>query len=539
MKAPKTLAALATLSLAGCSSYLTDFDDTPLPARTAITRAGRELEVEDGRLSVRTGPGEVGPALGVELAEDEGGVVVNRVVRASSPLRPDDRIAFVAPRFLGSRPIADRFAGLSGDALLRALDELETSYATEVAKRRLPLGEGLAADEVAAVAALYRLSVCQNLYYRGLASGDNSYATLETLGKAGLIDVELVSGKRNGYTIVCGPGTTQPGFFWLATAFPEQPGPSRSLYFAVNNEGIVSFSKSPFVVAPGTAELPSGLIALGPAPDLARDLPEPAELRKRGHAVRAIADLETYMVGLGWAHLDLVVEREKTPLIVRVKLERAPTESVPVVVYRGGASTQSYSTASGAFTLSVKSTVWRGVDFVRVKDLPEALRPNYADDDDVLVLRVARGSAAALVGIRPLDALSEGAAGAFTVGYINHDQDIVIRTRGGPKTIHLAWWNPLLEGHSDYWIPFVFSYQSDAFRTHIGLGPWDDVLHYSSKLDYNADLDGYVETSRFSLATVVQRCATSGPGGSKAQGGVRALYDPARWDYYYDWTATK
>ncbi|MBI4605427.1 MAG: hypothetical protein HY721_25970 [Planctomycetes bacterium] len=89
------LAGLAA-ALAGCHGYLRPYDDTPLPARSAPTRGGGEVEVKEGEVFLRPGRRDIGARLGVELAEEAGRVVVARRLRPDAALEPGDRIASAA-----------------------------------------------------------------------------------------------------------------------------------------------------------------------------------------------------------------------------------------------------------------------------------------------------------------------------------------------------------------------------------------------------------------------------------------------------------
>jgi hypothetical protein len=107
----KRLLLLAwSAAVAGCAygGYLQEPDLRPLPARSAITQGGHELEARDGDLFFRGGPADIGGALGAELVEEEGAVVVAALLRAETPLRPGDRIvaaaAVVPPRRSAAAP---------------------------------------------------------------------------------------------------------------------------------------------------------------------------------------------------------------------------------------------------------------------------------------------------------------------------------------------------------------------------------------------------------------------------------------------------
>jgi hypothetical protein len=96
MKKTTTGALLtALLATTGCQSYLRPFDDRPLPARAVLTRGGQSLEANGSELTLGPGPADIGLALGVELDEDDKGVIVGRKLSKESLLEPDDRIVYV------------------------------------------------------------------------------------------------------------------------------------------------------------------------------------------------------------------------------------------------------------------------------------------------------------------------------------------------------------------------------------------------------------------------------------------------------------
>jgi hypothetical protein len=80
---------------AGCSSYLGPYEDHALPARSIAAAGGGQLEVSNGSVSLHTGANDPGAALGVELDEDDQGVLVTHKLRPDSALEPGDRILSV------------------------------------------------------------------------------------------------------------------------------------------------------------------------------------------------------------------------------------------------------------------------------------------------------------------------------------------------------------------------------------------------------------------------------------------------------------
>lgn len=113
--------AILPFFLTGCRfhGYLEPADESPLPARSAKTGSGGELEVRDGEIYLRSGPMGIGAALGANLLEDGDGVVVANRLRAGAALAPKDRIVHAAPvleKPAGEKPAAARSDAPNGKA---------------------------------------------------------------------------------------------------------------------------------------------------------------------------------------------------------------------------------------------------------------------------------------------------------------------------------------------------------------------------------------------------------------------------------------
>lgn len=266
------------------------------------------------------------------------------------------------------------------------------------------------------------------------------------------------------------------------------------------------------VAAPGEDE------ALAPAArgdDVpGRPLPTPAELRARpdGHPVAALADLEGYLVGLGWLELDLVVVRGGEEVVVRQELAEA-SEALPVRLWRPATAR------------------WHGLDVVRVADLPAARRPLLADDADYLVVRVARDAPAARAGLRPLDVVDPDALEALVDE--RADTEPVVRAPDGrEKRLRFQ----PREAPTELWLPLLGSYQSDGVRTHMGGGPLELSGHYSSKWEYEPTTDSYVQTFRWSFGAWIQGAGVRRASGVDEEYGINLL-DGARARYFLDWAS--
>jgi hypothetical protein len=116
-------------------------------------------------------------------------------------------------------------------------------------------------NETAAIGAMKVLSTAQVLFREGDkdANGTLDYANgLEDLGKCGLIDKVLASGTKQGYRFELTSGAKAPEFTWMAVASPVKPGVTGSRHFAVNHEGVIYTSDTPFVLDGVTCKIKGG-----------------------------------------------------------------------------------------------------------------------------------------------------------------------------------------------------------------------------------------------------------------------------------------
>lgn len=114
--------------------------------------------------------------------------------------------------------------------------------------------------EQAAIGALKVISSAQSLFREGDKEGDGilDYADgLDELVAAQLVDKVLATGKKQGYRFEVCSGQTAPQFLWMATATPLDPK-SGLRSFAVNQAGVISYSKTPFELDPGKCEVKGG-----------------------------------------------------------------------------------------------------------------------------------------------------------------------------------------------------------------------------------------------------------------------------------------
>ncbi|MEZ6187978.1 MAG: hypothetical protein R3F62_23590 [Planctomycetota bacterium] len=103
----------------GCGSFLLPFDERPLPAPQGVeTLSGERLDLDqEGQIVVRPERGDLALALGVGLAEEQGGVVVTHRLRPQAGLRPGDRILAVWARVPPATGVAREFMHSARGAL--------------------------------------------------------------------------------------------------------------------------------------------------------------------------------------------------------------------------------------------------------------------------------------------------------------------------------------------------------------------------------------------------------------------------------------
>jgi hypothetical protein len=534
MKIRTFLLGAFAVAVSGCKTYVQPFDDSPLPGRTALTVSGAELEADKGRLVMHVGPTDVGRALGADLAEEPGGVVVTSILKARGTLVEGDQIrsasVSLSEQIDGwSPPWVKALDGASLAELPEKLNEFERAEGAFVlASCDLRAGgERLSVAEVAAVVHLWRIVAAEAIFREkdlGKAN-DLVYGTLDQLVRAG-----LVSGANFAdFSFSAQPGAREPHFLWWGMA---KASTEKGWSFFINQTGFVYASREGFVVDDGAYAMPTGLAEVGAMPRPAQPI-TPAEIRKRTgvHAVTCVADLQRYVVGLGWVALDLIVERDHRETAVRCKLEDEE-ENVPVIHMHPG---------NGA--------ALRGVDFCAVSDLPPDLRPTHARAEDAIVVRIAEGSRAARAGLRPLDAMpatlvvsqptaDEALRESIEAAFGRHAAEpghctLDVRSPdGSTRSITLS----TAEDRSVAWIPILGIFEDDGARTHFGLGPFDDVVHYSRESVYSPEIDGYLTKSRCSIGTAIGWRSVVGPDGKRSEVFVDPIFDTARLDYFDVWS---
>jgi hypothetical protein len=89
------------------------------------------------------------------------------------------------------------------------------------------------------------------------------------------------------------------------------------------------------------------------------------------------------------------------------------------------------------------------------------------------------------------------------------------------------------------WVPGVFCWEDDGVRCHVGLGPWDALLHYSSRPTFEGECSSPGRVSRFSLLTIFQRDRKDTETGSFGRTSLQPLWDLERTSYWLEWDEAK
>lgn len=222
------------------------------------------------------------------------------------------------------------------------------------------------------------------------------------------------------------------------------------------------------------------------------------------HEVTSTADLRGYLAGAPWVVLDLVVRRGDREVVVRQPLVE-PEEWFPVAEHRPEVGR------------------WHGVAVSRLADWPLERRPAWADADDLVVVRVVRDAPAARAGLRPLDVVPRSEWPRLLEG----ESVSVRRADGQPKQLPPF---PERDAPADLYIPLLLSFEYDGHRTHIGVGPFDFLWHWSSREEYEPETDSYEKTWRWSAGTSIQGAGIREAGGVRETAGVN-LFDGARMEF--------
>jgi type IV pilus assembly protein PilA len=123
----------------------------------------------------------------------------------------------------------------------------------------------IAANEASAVSSLHVLNTAEITYnttypsvgFTGLAAlGPVSGGGAPTSAAAALIDANLASGSKSGYTfsVTLGSGTPAPSY--EATAAPITPGTTGQRYFCSDLSGVIQFSPTAAITTCGTGTNP-------------------------------------------------------------------------------------------------------------------------------------------------------------------------------------------------------------------------------------------------------------------------------------------
>ncbi|MFI5089672.1 MAG: prepilin-type N-terminal cleavage/methylation domain-containing protein [Terriglobales bacterium] len=124
----------------------------------------------------------------------------------------------------------------------------------------------IAANEASAVGSLRTLNTAEityNMTYPsvGFACALNALAptsggALATSSAAGLIDANLASGTKSGYTFTVGNCTGTPKSNYQYAAAPVNPGTTGQRYFCTDSSGVIQYNASAAITTCGTGTTP-------------------------------------------------------------------------------------------------------------------------------------------------------------------------------------------------------------------------------------------------------------------------------------------
>ena len=110
----------------------------------------------------------------------------------------------------------------------------------------------VAANEASAVASLHTLDTAEMTY--SLTYPNVGFAALSALGPSGsssptsaaaaLIDANLASGTKSGYTFTVTTGSGTPAASYQSTAAPVTPGTTGQRYFCSDASGVIQFNET-------------------------------------------------------------------------------------------------------------------------------------------------------------------------------------------------------------------------------------------------------------------------------------------------------
>ena len=249
----------------------------------------------------------------------------------------------------------------------------------------------------------------------------------------------------------------------------------------------------------------------------------------QAHDIDTLDDLQGYTSAYGWLTLDLAVERNGREVVVRLPLTAGKRQVA---------------------SSPLETKAWRtGFRMHQITDPDIRVRPRHAsaatsanaasseadwvaqNRSSFLVTYVATNSLAAVQGLRPFDAIVADSADQVT-----DPNQILTRIR---RNGHKRAFTPLPKPDpTDIWIPFLFSYQADGRRSHIGIGPFEALFHYSSKHTFDPATDSVDKTWRWSALTTIFGNGEKGKSGRIREAGV-AIFDPARLLYFSDWVDSR
>jgi hypothetical protein len=277
-----------------------------------------------------------------------------------------------------------------------------------------------------------------------------------------------------------------------------------------------------------------------------------------GTPVRGVHDLQGYTAGYGWAVLDLGVERAGEEIVCRAWLkdrrQRLTVTKPPALKVSVGPLAR-HDLRDWAR--------YMGVELTGMSEWPSSLRPTHAAPEDHVVSRIERDSPAALAGLRPLDVITRARSfveESSSFGWTDYDDLAFLPFRTPitasdfPRRFSAVKWSLTVRSadggtreidavkrtdHTDFWIPFVLSLQSDGTTSHFGLGPLDMIFHHSARKSYDPETDVYGIKSRVSFLTAFHHEEKTSPRGGPRWLDTWPIADRVRGEYSVEWAEGK
>lgn len=343
-----------------------------------------------------------------------------------------------------------------------------------------------------------------------------------------------------------GDTTALPAWGWVPTQGGQRldvddAGALVSDYAPADIEAALGVTLTPgdggVLVAAARSSTDGAIVALEPGDVIVEARPLapwlPTELSvpdAAGVPVRDLEDLRGLAVGVEGLELELRVRRGDEHVVVRQPLREAAL------------------VAARPWAPALADAL--GVELARLDDWPASRLPEGAGPEDYLVVRVGAGSPGARAGLRPLDVI-DNERGLFDLhmrnippelapiadallAQIAQDPELQLVTvraaDGRAKRLELR--PP--RAPRDSGLLLLWSYQADHARSHLGLLPFDLLLHRSSDAQYDALADDFSVATRWSFLVLFQTQSASGGAQEGLSAQVNPLVDQSRGNYLFE-----